>query len=143
MNVTEELYNAIRRFEGCKLEAYKCPAGVWTIGYGHTSGVTKGMKVNVGWAEAALKQDVKECVKQIEKLNLPLTERYQLDAVVDFVFNLGITKFKQSTLCRKIKEQKADVEIQQEFRRWVYSGKTKLDGLVKRREWEALRWAGN
>lgn len=144
MRISHKLVDAVKAFEGLRLEAYRCPSGVWTIGYGHTSGVTKGMKVNEGWAESALKQDLNEVLKQVERLGLPLNTQGQIDAVVDFVFNLGITKFKQSTLRKRIAESAGYDAVCAEFERWVFgtqNGKNvKLPGLVKRREWECKRW---
>ena len=102
------------------------------------------MKVNEGWAESALKQDLNDVLKQVERLGLPLKTKGQIDAVVDFVFNLGITKFKQSTLRKRIAENAGDDAICAEFEKWVFctqNGKNvKLPGLVKRREWECKRW---
>lgn len=144
MRISHTLVDAVKAFEGLRLEAYRCPSGVWTIGYGHTSGVTQGMKVNEGWAEFALKHDLNEVLKQVERLGLPLNTQGQIDAVVDFVFNLGITKFKQSTLRKRIAENAGDDAICAEFKKWVFctqNGKNvKLPGLVKRREWECKRW---
>ena len=144
MRISQTLVDAVKGFEGLRLEAYRCPSGVWTIGYGHTSGVTQGMKVNEGWAESALKQDLNEVMKHVERLGLPLNTQGQIDSVVDFVFNLGITKFKQSTLRKRIAENAGDDAICAEFKKWVFctqNGKNvKLPGLVKRREWECKRW---
>lgn len=144
MRISHTLVDAVKAFEGLRLEAYRCPSGVWTIGYGHTSGVTEGMKVNEGWAESALKHDLNDVLKQVERLGLPLKTQGQIDAVVDFVFNLGITKFKQSTLRKRIAENAGDDAICAEFKKWVFctqNGKNvKLPGLVKRREWECKRW---
>ncbi len=58
MKASEKAYSLIRQFEGLRLTAYRCPAGVWTIGYGHTSGVTEGMTISVEQAEDLLRQDI-------------------------------------------------------------------------------------
>lgn len=144
MRISHTLVEAVKGFEGLRLEAYRCPSGVWTIGYGHTSGVTQGMKVNEGWAESALKQDLNDVLKQVERLGLPLKTQGQIDAVVDFVFNAGCGNFRVSTLRRLIKEEASDDEISKQFMRWVYGTqngkKVVLEGLKKRRAWEAQRW---
>lgn len=80
----------IKKFEGCRLEAYKCPAGVWTIGYGHTAGVTCGMKISSAQAEAYLRADLEKYEKKVEKYE----SRYrwtqnEFDAMVSFAYNLG------------------------------------------------------
>lgn len=144
MRISHTLVDAVKAFEGLRIEAYRCPSGVWTIGYGHTSGVTQGMKVNEGWAESALKQDLNEVLRQVERLGLPLKTQGQIDAVVDFVFNSGYGNFRVSTLRRLIKEEASDDEISKQFMRWVYGTqngkKVVLEGLKKRRAWEAQRW---
>lgn len=142
---TKELIEAMKSFEGLRLKSYTCPSGVWTIGYGHTRGVTPGMVINEAWADSALKQDVSDVVRQLDALRLDFEKHGQLDAVVDFVFNIGITKFRQSSLLRHIREKAADDIICAEFRKWVYGTvkgkKVKLSGLVRRRDWEAKRWS--
>lgn len=80
----------IKKFEGCRLKAYKCPAGVWTIGYGHTEGVTCGMKISSAQAEAYLRADLEKYEKKVEKYE----SRYrwtqnEFDAMVSFAYNLG------------------------------------------------------
>lgn len=80
----------IKKFEGCRLEAYKCPAGIWTIGYGHTAGVTCGMKISSAQAEAYLRADLEKYEKKVEKYE----SRYrwtqnEFDAMVSFAYNLG------------------------------------------------------
>ena len=64
-DVTKEGIDLIKKFEGCKLTAYKCPAGVWTIGYGHTKGVKKGQKITKEEAEELLKQDLQKFVDHV------------------------------------------------------------------------------
>lgn len=139
VQTSKELKAHIKKMEGFRLTAYKCPAGVWTIGYGHTKGVKPGMKISKQQAEKWLDEDLQEVVAFCNRIP-ELDTQGKVDAVADFVYNLGITKFRGSTLYRKIKARADNTEIQAEFRRWVYSGKTKLEGLVTRREWEARRW---
>lgn len=139
--ITKKLMEAVKGFEGCKLTAYKCPAGIWTIGYGHTKGVTRGMKISRATADKWLAQDLENCAKEVLSVTMGIAlTQGQLDALTDFVFNLGLTKLKQSTLLRKLKAGAPRVEIAAEFGKWVYAGKTKLAGLVKRRAWEANRF---
>ena len=87
-------------------------------------------------ADELLLLDIINIEKQIDALKLGLTiERYE--AVVDFVYNLGITNFKNSTLYRLMKKNAEDTRIKDEFKRWVYCNGKILKGLKKRRLWEA------
>ena len=139
MRASKECINAIKGFETLELKAYKCPSGVLTIGYGHTRGVKKGQVITKVQADVLLKGDVLNVENSLNKLNLDLTQG-QFDAIVDFCFNLGMAKFIGSTLYTKILVHATDDEIATQFRRWVYGGGKKLDGLVKRREWEVQQW---
>ena len=126
----------IKSFEGLMLEAYLCPANIWTIGYGHTKGVQKGDTLeDETEAEALLAKDLLIYERIVNKaLEVPVT-RNQFDALVSFVYNIGGGAFRKSTLLRKLNSgdtKGASVE----FRRWVRAGGKKLRGLVKRREAE-------
>lgn len=130
----------IKEFEGCKLYAYRDSGGKPTIGFGHTKSVRMGMACTKAQAEAWLKDDLADAEKFVSAIS-------QIDtygkwvATLDFCFNLGTGNFKGSTLFKKIRAKASTSEIQAQFRRWVYSNGKKLDGLVRRREWEARRWA--
>jgi len=115
MKSSEKAYSLIRQFEGLQLKACRCPAGVWTVGYGHTSGVEPGIAVTKEQAEAFLRQDIVaiENVVNAECLNL---RQCQLDALVSFVFNVGGGNFRKSTLLKKIKANPDDNSIMDEFR---------------------------
>lgn len=139
MKASEECINAIKGFETLQLKAYKCPAGVLTIGYGHTRGVKEGQVITEIQADLLLKGDVLNVETSLNKLNLDLTQG-QFDAIVDFCFNLGIWKFLGSKLYNMIAIHASDDEIAAQFRRWVYASGKKLNGLVKRREWEVQLW---
>ncbi|MBV3731848.1 lysozyme, partial [Bacteroides thetaiotaomicron] len=78
---------------------------------------------------------------QVNALPLHLGQ-YQFDAVVSFCFNVGIGKFKKSTLYKKIRADAYDSSIPAEFKKWIYGGGKILPGLVTRREWEAKRYQG-
>ena len=130
----------IKEFEGYSNTAYKCAAGVWTCGYGTTKGITPTTRCTRAEAEQWLLRDlapVEAYVNTIPEVNT----QGKYDALVDFAYNLGLGNLKQSTLLRKIKEGASTEDIQEQFRRWVYAGGKVLKGLVRRREWEAQRWA--
>lgn len=143
MNFTKQLEAGVKRFEGLRLTAYKCPAGVWTIGYGHTgASVRQGLTITEQVADELLRADLEKFAREVNALKLPLTKECQFDAVVDFCYNLGTGKFKSSTLYKKILKNPKDTSIPSEFLLWVNAGGKKLDGLVNRRVWDAARWLG-
>ena len=140
MKASELLVGKIKEFEGYSNTAYKCAAGVWTCGYGTTKGITPTTRCTRAEAEQWLLRDlapVEAYVNTIPEVNT----QGKFDALVDFAYNLGLVNLKQSTLLRKIKEGAPTGDIQEQFRRWVYAGGKVLKGLVRRREWEAQRWA--
>ena len=139
MTTTEILLEKLMEIEGCRLEAYQDAAGVPTIGYGHTKNVRMGDRITQYWAKEMLREDIEEAEWQVKELNVARTEG-QLDALVSFVFNLGIGRLKRSTLLKTIREGGSKAQITKEFKRWVYADGKLLPGLVKRREWEAKRF---
>ena len=124
----------IMEFEGCRLAAYQCAAGVWTIGYGHTAGVHKGMTITQAQAEEYLKQDVAKFEKYVNNATyVPITAELtqnQFDALVSFAYNCGAGNVKK--LCKgRTAAQIATAMLQY----CKANGKT-LAGLRRRREAE-------
>ena len=134
--MTQQGLDLIKKYEGLRLEAYKCPAGVWTIGYGHTKGVVKGTKITKEEAEKLLQQDVSVFELQVINTVGKLSD-CKIDALVSFAYNVGIAAFRNSTLCRKVKANSDDPAIRNEFMKWIYAGGKKLQGLERRRKEEA------
>lgn len=132
MKASVDAYELIKQFEGLRLEAYLCPAGIWTIGYGHTSGVSPNSLITIQESDEYLHRDVAAIEMQLNKLNLSLRQ-CQWDAIVSFVFNVGIGNFKASTLLAKIRINPDDNSIIDEFLRWVYANGKVMRGLQKRR----------
>ena len=132
MKASVDAYELIKQFEGLRLEAYLCPAGIWTIGYGHTSGVSPNSFITIQEADEYLHRDVAAIEMQLNKLNLSLRQ-CQWDAIVSFVFNVGIGNFKASTLLAKIRINPDDNSIIDEFLRCVYANGKVMRGLQKRR----------
>lgn len=139
MRVSDICFEKIQEFEGLRLTAYKCPAGVWTIGYGHTKGVKQGMTITKAQAETLLRGDLLPCEEHVRGLNLELAQG-QFDALVDFCFNLGTAALQRSTLLQKVRTKADEQTIRGEFAKWVNAGGVRLQGLVKRRAWEADRY---
>ena len=140
MTSTEECYRLIANFEDCKTKAYKCPAGVWTIGYGHTKDVKAGDKITEVQAFNYLMDDVKEFSCQISKAldadEIELETVYQFDALVSFAYNVGASALTNSTLWKRLKAKDYGNAAAQ-FLRWnkaKVNGKyVVLNGLTKRR----------
>ena len=141
MKSSELLINKIIEFEGCKLTAYKCPAGVWTIGVGHTKGVKQGQTITKAQAMTLLKGDLLPCENYVNNLGVCKTQG-EFDAIVDFAFNLGTAALGRSTLLKYIRAKKPEQYIREEFAKWVNSKGMRLKGLVIRRQWEADRYYG-
>ena len=126
----------IKRHEGCRLRAYLCPAGVPTIGYGHTKGVKLGNVITAVQAEQLLKEDVRPIEAFLSRQGLTLTQN-QFDALVSFCYNCGCGAFQRSSLRKAIAEGYSDAVVRECFMRWVKAGGKVLPGLVKRRTDEA------
>lgn len=135
--INKEGIELIKRFEGFSSAAYKCPADVWTIGYGFTEGVKQGNKITLENAEKRLKLELikfEKCV--IEHCKRDLNSN-QFSALISFVFNVGCGAFEGSTMLKLLNDEKTPVEvIAKQFARWNKVGKTELTGLTKRREAE-------
>ncbi len=139
MRASQTLIDYIKKSEACSFTAYKCPAGVLTIGYGHTKGVKPGDRITIYQAEQFLKEDLAQFEAVANKCkNIGTQGRY--DAVVDFIYNCGPANWNSSTLKKYIESNRKIWEIQEQFLRWVNSGGKKLGGLVTRRIWEANRF---
>jgi lysozyme len=122
----------IRQFEGCYLQAYRCPAGIPTIGVGHTRDVKMGDHCSQQQADAWLTQDLADAEAAVSLLaKVPLAQQ-QFDALVSFTFNLGSKRLAESTMLILLNKGSHKAAAEQ-FDRWVYSGGQKLRGLVDRR----------
>ena len=136
MKLGERGTEILKYFEGCKLTAYQDSVGVWTIGYGHTKGVYDGMTITQDQAEQMLLSELEEYEGYIKDMvTVPLTQN-QFDALVVWVYNLGPTNFKNSTLLKELNAGNYNA-AGQEITRWNKAGGKVLAGLVKRREAEA------
>ena len=141
MNISEEGKALIKKFEGCELDAYKCPAGKWTIGYGHEKGVKEGDSWSQSHAEYMLDVELEEYEGYINDLVDIQLSQCQFDALVAWIYNLGPTNFRTSTLRKKLQSETMD-EVPMEIRRWNKANGEVLQGLVRRREAEALLFQG-
>ncbi len=143
--INEAGLRLVKKSEGFYPDAYLCPAGVPTIGYGHTDGVSLGQTITEAEAETFLKEDLEAAAKDVERLiTAPLTDN-QFSALVSFVFNLGAGSLQSSTLRKRLEAGNYEA-VPGELNRWVkatdpVTGEKKtLRGLVKRRAAEGALW---
>ncbi len=141
MTTSDKGKDAIKAFEGLRLKAYRCSAGIPTIGYGHTKGVKMGMKISRSMAEALLEEDLEIIERQLNRQGLQLNQN-QFDALVSWIFNLGISKFNSSTMKKYLINGLPDEEVTDQMVRWVFVGKYPILGLKRRRVIEANLYLG-
>jgi GH24 family phage-related lysozyme (muramidase) len=139
MKISDKGLSLIKRFEGLYLQQYKCPAGYWTIGYGHliARGEQIPLVVTEADADAWLQKDVGDAERAVGRLVRVAINQNQFDALVSFTFNLGAGALQRSTLRAKLNRGEYD-DAASEFSRWTLAGGRRLPGLVKRRAAEKL-----
>lgn len=143
MNISDEGLRLIRSFEGYHKKlpdgrclAYRCPAGVWTIGHGVTEGITEGMIWTADEAEAALRREIAKHEAAVRRLATVDLNQNEFDSLCSFSYNCGIGALQRSGLLRKL--NKGDrLGAAKEFSKWRRGGGRVLPGLVSRREREA------
>jgi lysozyme len=142
-HLSERGIDLIKAFEGClkkrpdgTLEAYRCPANVWTIGWGCTEGVREGMVITRDEATAMLARELGHFEIVVGRLvTTPLTQG-EFDAVVSLVYNIGEGALRKSTLLKELNAGNLSV-VPNQFLRWTRGGGRVLNGLVRRRKAEA------
>jgi lysozyme len=140
MRCSDEAVNALKEFEGLRLRAYKCPAGVWTVGYGHTGkDVEPYMLISEEQAEELFRNDLRFAEIYVEEWN-PNCTQGEFDALVSLIYNIGVGAFSRSTLKKRIDANAPVPDIEHQWMRWVYGGGQILPGLKRRRAWEFERY---
>ena len=129
MKISQVGIDLIKSFEGCVLTAYLCPSNVWTIGYGHTTGVYQGQTITKVQAEQYLKEDIVRYENYVNNTGLSLNQN-QFDALVSFTYNCGNGNLKKLIAIRRL------AEIAEAILLYNKSRGTVLKGLVRRREAE-------
>ena len=143
MQISQSGLEMVKEFEGFRSEPYKCPAGVWTIGYGTTQGITKDTVPITEEAASRMLDDDLDLIASVVSKYLPELRQNQVDAVLSFVYNVGLDAFSRSGLCHAIRKNPDDFEaIRREFMRWIHAKGEVLPGLVKRRKAEADLYCG-
>lgn len=133
MKPSDACIDFIKSFEGFSATAYKCPAGVWTIGYGTTEYVDPGDTVTEEEACDLLRKDVQEAADAIDDLvDVELTQS-QYDALCSFIYNVGRSAFENSTLLKMLNRGQPAAAIGPQFDRWVKANGKVLPGLTRRR----------
>ena len=136
MKIGNKGLEMIKHFEGLELNAYKCAAGVWTIGYGHTKGVQEGMVISEETANEMLVEELNEYENYINTLVTVELNQNQFDAMVSWVYNLGSSNLQASTLLKVLNAGNYE-GVPEQIMRWNKAGGRVLEGLTRRRQAEA------
>ena len=145
MQMSEGGLNALTKpFEGCKLTAYRCPAGILTIGYGHTSAagapeVKEGMTITQEDANRILAADMVKFENDVKSLVKVELTQHQFDVLVDFCYNAGKGNLASSTLLKCVNAGQFE-KVPTELQKWTRGGGKVLPGLVRRRNAESEWW---
>lgn len=143
MLISKKTFEKIKQLEGCQLQAYQDMGGTWTIGYGHTGKVMPGDRISQQQADQLLEEDIMTVEKQLLELRdaeIGEWTKGQWDAVVCFVFNVGIGRYAKSTLRKAIMQKMPANKIGMYWRSWSFVNGEKSRGLEKRRNWELERF---
>lgn len=128
-------YHLTESFEACKLKAYGDSGGVWTIGWGHTRGVGPGLTCIQAQADAWLHEDVAFAEAAVNDLVKSTINQAEFDALVDFVFNVGVEAFKGSSMLGYLNTNNYMLAAD-ELEKWDYAHGQRVIGLLRRREAE-------
>jgi len=139
MNPSVWVFDTIKKYEGLRVKPYRCPAGVWTVGYGYTRRVDPTKVITTDRAEELLEEDVLSASGVVRALVKTDLNQEQFDALIDFVFNLGEGNFAASTLLRYVNNGDFS-KAADEFLKWNHCNGEILAGLTKRREAERQRF---
>ena len=139
--INPQTIELVKKFEGCKLKAYLCPANIWTIGWGNTfyqngTKVKRGDLITQTQADELLKSTLAFFAFKVQPLVTSNVNENQFGALVSFAYNCGVTALGNSTLLRKVNNNPNDDSIGLEFMRWTKAKGVILPGLVKRRQAE-------
>ena len=137
MKISEDGLELIKKFEGCETTAYQDSVGVWTIGFGHTKGVEEGQTCSIEDAESMLADEMDEYEGYINNMVKVDLQQHEFDALVAWVYNLGPTNLGESTMLKVLNGGQFD-RVPDEMNRWTRAGGEILEGLVRRRQAEAL-----
>lgn len=141
MTFTDAALAVIRQYEGLRLTSYRCPAGKWTIGYGHTRDVRPEMTIKPSEAEALLREDAEVAADSVRRVVKVPLKQHEFDALVSFFLNIGEGKLAGSNTIALLNQARRDAFLDM-HKRWIRANGKILPGLVKRREAEAKLFRG-
>ena len=142
MKISQRGIDLIKSFEGCRLTAYKCPAGIWTIGFGTTgTAIKEGLVWSQAQADEALAKHLEEFSRGVTDLLKVSVTQGQFDALVSFAYNVGPGALRKSTLLKMLNDGDYSGAAGQ-FIRWINKGSSFEAGLRRRREAERQMFAG-
>lgn len=143
MKISDKGIEFLIKEEGEVLTAYKCQAGVWTIGVGHTGDeVVPGLKITKEKSRELLKRDLRRFESVVTRsIKIPL-EQYQFDALVSLAFNIGTNAFANSTVVKRINAGADIKDIEEAWKMWKMGGGKVLPVLVARRDREINLYRG-
>lgn len=130
MKTSEKGINLIKQFEGCRLSAYKCPAGVWTIGYGHTAGVSQKQTITQKQADIFLQNDLVKYERYVNETVKMQLQQAQFDALVSFTYNCGVGNLRTLIKNRNLNQIASAMVL------YNKGGGKVLPGLTRRRKAE-------
>jgi lysozyme len=141
MKISNEGLQLIKKYEGCKTTPYRCPAGLYTVGYGHLIG--NGLQLpdkwnrtfSLGEIDALLRNDLARFERGVQRYTTVHLTKSQSDSLVSFSFNLGMGIYQRSTLRQKLNRGDYD-GASKEFLRYTRAGGKVLKGLTRRRQEE-------
>lgn len=142
MNISKQGIDLIKSFENLRLTAYLCPAGVWTIGYGHTANVRRGDIITEEQAQKMLESDLAWVERTIQATVMVPLSQNQYDALCSLIYNIGSAMFSNSTLLKCINNKTGEEAIEAQFKRWKFVNGRESKGLVNRRRKEVELWRG-
>ncbi len=140
MTIPSAAVDIVKRWESCRLDAYRDSGSVPTVGYGHTAGVHMGLHITQQQADQWLEHDLAMFARGVRAMvKVTLTDN-QFAALLSLTFNIGLAALSRSTLLRRL-NMGDYIGARDEFQRWIFDEGKRVEGLVNRRKDEAELWS--
>lgn len=137
MDTLQAATDLIKKYEGCQLTAYQDSIGIWTIGWGSTLGIHRGMTITQALADTKLRYDINDLALRIEGMVKRTLNDRQLCALIDFSYNLGLGSLHHSLLLTQLNAGVAASDVAEQFLLWCHAGGKLVPQLLERRREEA------